>query len=143
MIELPRLGSIAVALAVACSGSGDPRSARRDPDPPPSAPDAAPRADAHVEAAAPGTPWFGSSGPKRPIEIFLRSTPPGAIAAVDGRVIGPTPTFWRGATSDRPREFTFVLDDHAMARYRFVATTSGVVHATLEPLMDGADAGPR
>ncbi len=79
----------------------------------------------------------------RMVELTLRSTPPGAEAAIDGRLIGPTPTYWRGPLTGQPREFTFVMPDYAMARYRFVPTTNGVVHATLLPLMNGeADAGP-
>lgn len=76
------------------------------------------------------------------IDIALRSTPAGAIAAVDGRIIGRTPTHWRGYADGREREFTFVLDDHALARYRFVPIKSGVVHGTLRPILENQDAGP-
>lgn len=68
------------------------------------------------------------------IDLVLRSTPPGAIASIDGREIGVTPTFWSGSLDPRPHEFTFVKAGHAMARYRFVATHSGVVHGSLTPL---------
>jgi hypothetical protein len=79
----------------------------------------------------------------RPIELVLRSSPPGAMAAVDGVTVGPTPTFWEGVADGRPREFTFVLPGHTVARYRFVATHSGVVHGTLDRLKEEeGDAGP-
>jgi hypothetical protein len=79
-------------------------------------------------------PRPGSPAPqRRHLELTLRSTPAGAIAAVDGLVIGPTPTFWTGKVTGRPREFTFALDGYALARYRFVPVQDGVVHATLKP----------
>ncbi|HLU66783.1 MAG TPA: hypothetical protein VKZ63_10930 [Kofleriaceae bacterium] len=78
----------------------------------------------------------------RPIEIVLRSTPPGAVAAVDGVAVGPTPALWEGTADGRAREFTFVLPGHAIARYRFVPTQSGVVHGSLDPLKSMLDAGP-
>ena len=68
---------------------------------------------------------------RRTLEITLRSTPAGAVAAVDGVVIGRTPTYWEGDFTGREREFTFVLAGHAIGRYRFVPTASGVVHAPL------------
>jgi hypothetical protein len=78
----------------------------------------------------------------RPIELILRSTPSGAIAAVDGVAVGPTPAIWEGATDGRPRDFTFVLPGYAIARYRFIPMQSGVVHGTLGRLKSDADAGP-
>jgi hypothetical protein len=70
------------------------------------------------------------------LQLVLRSSPPGALAAVDGKIIGPTPTYWRGDASGNAREFTFVLDGHALARYRFVPLRDGVVHATLKRVTD-------
>ena len=72
----------------------------------------------------------------------MRSTPPGAVAAVDGITVGPTPTLWEGTVDGRAREFTFVLPGYAIARYRFVPTQSGVVHGTLGRLKAQPDAGP-
>jgi len=69
-----------------------------------------------------------------PIQIVLRSSPPGAVAAVDGVTIGPTPSLWEGMADAATREFTFVLPGYAIARYRFVPTRSGIVHGTLEPI---------
>jgi hypothetical protein len=78
----------------------------------------------------------------RTLRLTLRSTPPGAAAFVDGARIGPTPTYWEGAASGKPRNFVFTLRGHAMARYRFVPTTDGVVHATLKKLVaEPTDAG--
>jgi len=72
----------------------------------------------------------------------LRSTPPGAIAAVDGVPVGPTPAVWEGSTDGRPREFTFVLPGYSIARYRFIPMQNGVVHGTLGRLKAEFDAGP-
>jgi hypothetical protein len=75
------------------------------------------------------------------IEVVLRSSPPGATAAVDGVPTGPTPAYWAGQADGQEHEFTFVLAGHASARYRFVPITSGVIHARLEVLTDDTDAG--
>jgi hypothetical protein len=79
--------------------------------------------------------------PARPIDITLRSSPPGARATVDGVPIGATPTFWTGDANGKEHEFTFVLDGrqangqrYSVARYRFVPVTSGIIHVKLEPL---------
>ena len=83
--------------------------------------------------ALPGRP---KGRPARPIDVILRSSPPGARAAVDGTPIGVTPTYWSGDADGREHEFTFVLAKYAVARYRFVPITSGVVHARLDPIAD-------
>ena len=79
--------------------------------------------------------------PGHPIDVTLRSTPPGAQVMVDGALVGNSPTFWSGTADGSPHEFTFVLPGHAVARYRFVPVTSGVIHARLEPVTDEPDAG--
>ncbi len=80
---------------------------------------------------------------RRTIALTLRSSPTGATAAVDGEIIGRTPAYWEGEQSAEAREFTFVLPGHAMARYRFVPTTSGIVHGRLQRVaVERADAGP-
>ena len=80
--------------------------------------------------------------PGHPIDVILRSTPPLAQASVDGVSLGPTPAYWSGIADGHEHEFTFVLPSHAVARYRFVPITSGVIHARLEPISDDqADAG--
>jgi hypothetical protein len=88
--------------------------------------------DPEVEYEVPRRPSRARKG--RPIEIVLRSSPPGAIAAVDGATIGATPAIWEGLADTTAREFTFVLPGYAIARYRFVPTQSGIVHGTLEPI---------
>jgi hypothetical protein len=76
------------------------------------------------------------------IHITLKSTPSGAMAAVDGVPVGRTPAFWDGEVTGQPHEFTFVLPGYAMARYRFVPTTHGIVHGTLKRLStEAGDAG--
>jgi hypothetical protein len=77
----------------------------------------------------------------RPIDITLRSTPPGAEVAVDGEVIGTTPTYWPGQADGHEHEFTFALARHAIARFRFVPVTSGVIHPRLEPIAEEPDGG--
>jgi len=80
--------------------------------------------------------------PSHPIDVILRSTPNGAEAAVDGIPLGPTPAYWNGTADGHEHEFTFVLPGHAVARYRFVPITSGVIHARLERIpSDEIDAG--
>ncbi len=70
------------------------------------------------------------------VQLLLRSTPPGAMAAVDGVRVGPTPVLWEGLAAGDPREFTFVLPGHALARYQFVPITDGIVHGTLARIPD-------
>ncbi len=96
--------------------------------------------DAEVEYEPTHRPSAGHKS--RALELVLRSTPPGAVAAVDGITVGPTPTLWEGTVDGRAREFTFVLPGYAIARYRFVPTQSGVVHGTLGRLKTLPDAGP-
>jgi hypothetical protein len=79
--------------------------------------------------------------PGKQIDIILRSSPTGATAAVDGVPVGLTPAYWSGMADGREHEFTFVLADHAVARYRFVPISSGVIHARLTPVSDDVDAG--
>lgn len=88
--------------------------------------------DPEVEYEVPRRPSRSRKG--RPIEIVLRSSPPGAVAAVDGVTIGVTPSIWEGVADATAREFTFVLPGYAIARYRFVPTRSGIVHGTLESI---------
>jgi hypothetical protein len=83
-----------------------------------------------------------SNRPSHPIDVILRSTPNNAQAAVDGVPLGPTPAYWNGMADGHEHEFTFVLPGHAVARYRFVPITSGVIHARLEPIpSEEIDAG--
>ncbi|NVB78000.1 MAG: PEGA domain-containing protein [Kofleriaceae bacterium] len=79
--------------------------------------------------------------PGRPIDVTLRSTPPGAQVAVDGVVIGNTPAYWSGMADGREHQFLFTLRGHGIARYRFVPVSSGVIHARLEPIVEQPDAG--
>ncbi len=86
---------------------------------------------------APVAPSHGS----HPISITLRSSPPGANVAVDGTFVGTTPAYWAGDADGREHEFTFDLRGYALARYRFVPITSGVIHARLDPIAEETDAG--
>ncbi len=77
------------------------------------------------------------------IELVLRSSPPGATASIDGKAVGVTPTFWSGKADQRSHEFTFVKEGFSMARYRFVATHSGIVHGSLEALQKNEEASKK
>ena len=66
----------------------------------------------------------------------------GARVAVDGTSVGVTPAFWSGYADGRQHEFVFTLPRHAIARYRFVPVSSGVIHARLDPIAEPrGDAG--
>lgn len=89
----------------------------------------------------PVTPAPLAGRDRRAIDVTLRSSPPGAVAAVDGVSIGPTPAFWSGFADGREHQFVFTLPGHAIARYRFVPVSSGVIHARLDPIAVERDAG--
>jgi len=142
---------VLLAVVAACSGEG------ATPTPPPetraaSAPEAGattPRPQVaapldpsgmHLDDDVPGRPSrVATKRAARPVEITLRSTPPGATVSVDGVELGVTPQLWDGPTGKH--EFTFTLPGHAMARYRFHVTTSGLVHARLDPVVQEPDVG--
>ena len=133
---------LVVAIVAGCSGGSS------TPPPKPVPMDAPPRA----LGPTPVDPVVGVRTDDRrvaqparqghPIDVILRSSPQNAEAAVDGVPLGPTPAYWSGVADGREHEFTFVLPGHAVARYRFVPITSGVIHARLEPISDDqSDAG--
>jgi hypothetical protein len=100
-------------------------------------PDAAP-------AELPPLPEVAATArPSRPrLTLKLRSTPSGAAATVDGRLVGVTPTRVDLEDDGRAHDFTFVLSGHETWRLRFAPSHAGVIHATLRESV-GADAGPR
>jgi hypothetical protein len=107
----------------------------------------APLTGTHIDGEGssyrPAGPQFRGLPPSRnrgkEIELVLRSTPPGAIASIDGKPIGNTPTFWHGPADGKPHEYTFTKEGYAIARYRFVSTQSGVVHGSLKALVVGVE----
>lgn len=129
-----------LVLIAACSDRSAPV-AKSEPPKPASVPTAPDRGQpVHVD----DSPHVASNPTPRathPIEVTLRSTPAGATAAVDGTPVGSTPAFWGGDADGHEHEFTFELRGYALARYRFVPVTSGVVHARLEPIIEETDAG--
>jgi len=142
--------AICLTFALACSSKSEPP--RPEPAQEATRNDGSAGGDRTSEAAGdvtsgargerePGPPGRQTARAGRPIDIVLRSSPPGATAAVDGVPIGPTPTYWAGEANGREHEFTFVMPGYAFARYRFVPITSGVVHARLEVLAEDTDAG--
>jgi len=78
---------------------------------------------------------------RRMLALLLKSSPSGAIAAVDGKMVGRTPVYWEGPFTGREREFTFVLPGYSIARYRFVPTRDGFVHGRLVKVSDENDGG--
>jgi PEGA domain len=79
--------------------------------------------------------------PGRPIDIILRSTPPGAVVMVDNVPIGNTPTYWAGMADGKEHTFSFELAGYAGQFYRFVPVTGGVIHVRLDPVTGEPDAG--
>ena len=144
------VASIASFGSVACSAKEEPppaaSSVPRDAGPPIDGITAIghfdPNSGMHLdEAGPPGTPRpHPSRPPGKPVDITLRSSPPGAMVAVDTVQIGRTPIY-APVTSGVLHDFTFVLEGYALARYRFVPIQSGVVHATMEAVSSDVDAG--
>jgi hypothetical protein len=98
----------------------------------------------HMDESVPSSsvmPAQQPSRPGKPIDVTLRSSPPGAQVAVDGTVIGNTPAFWNGMADGREHEFVFTMRGYAIARYRFVPVASGVIHGRLDPIHEETDAG--
>ena len=140
-----RLVPLGTAIAIAaCKGDATPTSV---PAPPPidaaAPPDGIttvsgfdPASGMHLDEDTPPAPRTGgaSAHSHRTLEILLRSQPTGATVAVDGVIVGQTPTYWEGEFTGHEREFTFVMPGYAMARYRFVPTSNGVVHGRLTKL---------
>jgi hypothetical protein len=150
--------ALTVAL-LACSGEKSDRGAAANapptpvaadaavapPSPPPGPHDAGVTFDPtgfHLDDTAPPRPGSRlAARDRKPGQLLLRSTPTGAIAAVDGVRLGATPVLWEGVFDGQTHEFTFVMAGHALARYRFVPVTNGIVHGTLIKLTDDRDAG--
>ncbi|HTJ45049.1 MAG TPA: PEGA domain-containing protein [Kofleriaceae bacterium] len=155
-VALSALAGAAGVWISACKGDAEPAAA-----PPPAPPtaitiDAAPPPDGitaigafdpssgmHLDDDTPGARRGATNvvHTKRTLEILLRSSPTGATVAVDGVIVGQTPNYWEGDFTGREREFTFVMPGYAMARYRFVPTTNGIVHGRLTKIVADQDAG--
>jgi PEGA domain-containing protein len=130
-----------VAVALVCGACGGKKAAEPRPAPPPP-PDAA---EAPQPPAADGAPERAPAVRPREsrthLELTLRSTPAGATASVDGRVVGSTPMRWDMDDDGRPHNFAFTLQGYAPWRLRFSPTRDGVIHATLRH-EEAQDAGP-
>jgi hypothetical protein len=125
-----------ILVASACSGTA------QDPKPEPApmvASDGGADAVSQPIAATPTAPPVPKR-PTRPIEIILRSTPGESEAWVDGAYIGITPQVWGGETG-APHTFMFKKAGYAMAQYRFVPVTTGILHPRLDPVAEDVDAG--
>jgi hypothetical protein len=131
---------LALLLVIAACSGRTPSHHREDPPRPPAPPEPAGHTIPQPEPVH-VAPSGNSGRPSHPIEVTLRSTPPGATAAVDGTIVGTTPAYWGGDADGHEHEFTFDLKGFALARYRFVPVTSGVIHARLDPIAEETDAG--
>jgi hypothetical protein len=116
-----------------------------------SKPASAPAVDAAImvtPAPNPGEPGPAGVQPPLPrapggrprLHLTLRSTPPGAAASIDGRLVGTTPVRWEMDDDGRAHDFAFVLQGYRPWRLRFSPSHDGVVHAPLEAVPD-EDAG--
>jgi hypothetical protein len=78
-----------------------------------------------------------------PIGILLKSEPSQANVSVDGEFLGVTPKYWSGVADGTEHVFAFTKANYALAHYKFVPITSGVIHATLVRVASGEtlDAG--
>jgi len=153
-----------VVIAACGSSSGDPEpepapppkidaavEPAQPPQPPPQPPPQDP-AGLHVDddATGPTKPVLPpTKHAAHPIEITLRSTPAGARVLVDSLFVGKTPTYWSGNADGTPHSFTFVYEPptrtaqrYAVAQYKFVPVTSGVIHAKLEPINEEVQPTP-
>src|SRR5688572_9333220 len=117
-----RIRQLVVALAAAgCTGGGSGEKAREEPPPPPPPVDAAapiPVIDAPFEELELGDGGLVAARrprEKRFIGIQLSSSPSGAVAAVDGRDVGRTPTYWEGEFTGGERCFSFRKAGHTTA----------------------------
>jgi hypothetical protein len=75
---------------------------------------------------------------RRKLQLTLRSTPPGAIVAVDGRHLGITPLSLQLPDDGALHEFAFVLAGHAPWKVRFAPIQDGVIHGHLKPFQPAA-----
>ena len=147
---MPR-AALVIAVLGACSGKAEP-----EPEVPPATVphDASvdgitaiigfdPASGMHLDDDGTGIarPVRPKNRPTHPIDIVLRSSPTGALAAVDGVQVGLTPAYWFGESDGREHEFTFALRGYGVARYRFVPIQGGVVHATLQRSIEEARDG--
>lgn len=133
---MSRAGVATLLIASACSGSAD--GPKPEPLPPPisdGGADAVPVPVADTPKAPPVP-----KRPTRPIEIILRSTPSESEVWVDGAYVGITPQVWGGETG-APHTFMFQKAGYAMAQYRFVPVTTGILHGRLDPVAEDVDAG--
>lgn len=130
-----RAGAATLLFASACSGPAD------EPTPAP-APIVASDGGVDVPTPVEATPTAKvvPRRPGRPIEIILRSTPGESEAWVDGAYVGITPQVWSGETG-APHTFMFRKAGFAMAQYRFVPVTTGILHPRLEAVVEETDAG--
>lgn len=146
-----RLTLVACCALFACHGNSDKPKPTPDPAHQPLRLDAGVRTAIGVDPSGmhldddvggrPVSPPAMPNRPGRPIDVTLRSSPPGARVSVDGQPLGNTPNYWSGLADGHEHEFLFTLPRHAIARYRFVPVSSGVIHARLDPIAEDVDAG--
>ncbi len=128
--SMPRLLLVASLLVIACGSR--PESAKHAPTAAGAGTTDATPASRDAPAAAASTP--PAPPPRSRLHIQLRSTPPGAEAAVDGSPVGRTPTIAEIEDDGREHEFTFLLAGYGLERYRTRPVQSGVIHAQMHAL---------
>ncbi len=132
--------ALACSIVAAVAGCSNKR--RSEAATAPAAPaDQAAMVPAPADKPAEASPAEPAADRKPRLRLTLRSTPTGAKAAVDGREVGQTPLVHEMESDGQVHEFTFVLPNYSMERYRFPPVRDGVVHATLRPIPQ-RDAGP-
>jgi hypothetical protein len=135
---VPRALLVLLVALAACGGKKVP--ARAD-DPAAGSLDAG---AAVVPAASLTTPSHIPTSGRPRLHLSLRSTPSGAAATIDGRVVGTTPVRWEMEDDGRVHDFAFTMHGYEPWRLRFSPSHDGVVHAPLRALPDedaGADQG--
>jgi hypothetical protein len=129
--------AIAIAGLVACGGKKKPTPPQVVPVPIATVAPSAALDARELEDQAP--PRMSAAKPR--LQITLRSSPAGASASVDGRLIGTTPVRWVVEDDGKDHLFEFVLSGFAPWKLRFSPSRDGVIHATMEPTLVAPDAG--
>jgi len=132
-----RAGSLVALLALSVTSCGSKKEPDRVDPPPATAAQAPAPAVVPVPVGVPAPPPPVAA--HRRLQLTLRSTPPGAAAMIDGRLVGATPVRWDMDDDGKQHDFTFTLNGYQPWRLKFSPSHDGVVHAHL--LSSAPDAG--
>ncbi|MFO0694191.1 MAG: serine/threonine-protein kinase [Polyangiales bacterium] len=139
-------GKIVAAVVVAAVVVGGAAAVLTKKPPPPPAPVAT--TTPAPAPTPPPPPPTGTTTATGPIQVQLRTTPPGATVVVGDKTYGPTPADieWTGADAAQGREVTFQFHLEGYRDFtitRTVSTSPMVVSATLDALAASAGGGNR